>query len=352
MTPRTRRGRDRGFTLLELMLVIAIIAVIVPLLTSAIIDVARFEKVRKLTTQVQGESRMGVKRLELSIRLASLGTKLGVLRFEDATGIATYPTVQIYDNVAGGGFLDVKAGTDVLVLAGAAANAPSGFTERAILYSTAPLNVTEVGNLQPGDAVLVGPLRDAAWIPVRAVGASDKPAFFAAQLLFDSAANVIPLHTEPESHLVRRAEAWMFYVNNRDELVRAQLRLPRMPQVPADVTGSEVVSPGLETLQLECEVDDGKKHAPSGGPLLATDPANSVFYTGAVAALGDPAALGGGPLLNLRNIMTLRTVTATLSLRSVQALRGDLARAGDGDEFVRRVYRLGLAVRNTSLEVL
>jgi prepilin-type N-terminal cleavage/methylation domain-containing protein len=351
MTPRTRHGPDRGFTLLELMLVIAIIAVIVPLLTSAIIDVARFEKVRKLTTQVQGESRMGVKRLELSIRLASLGAKLGQIRFEGAAGIATYPAVEIYDNVAGGGFLDVKAGTDVLVVVGAASGAPSGFTEKAFLDSTAPINVTEVGNLQPGDAVLVGPMKEAAWIPVRALSPPGK-ATFAAQLLFDSASNVIPLHTEQEAHLVRRAEAWMFYVNNRDELVRAQLRLPTVPQVPADVTGSEVVSPGLGNLQIGCEIEVNPSLQPCGGPLPAADPANSVLYSGAVAALGDSASGGGGPLLNIGNIATLRTVTATLSLHSVQALRGDLARAGDGDEFVRRVYRLGLAVRNTSLEVL
>jgi prepilin-type N-terminal cleavage/methylation domain-containing protein len=351
MAPRTRYQPDRGFTLLELMLVIAIIAVIVPLLTTAIIDVARFEKVRKLTTQVQGESRMGVKRLELSIRLASLGAKLGQIRFAGATGIVAYPAVQIFDNVAGGGFLEVKPGSDVLVVAGAAANAPSGFTERGLLDSTAPINVTEVGGLQPGDAVLVGPMKEAAWIPVRALSPPGKPTF-AKELLFDSATNVIPEHTEPESHLVRRAEAWMFYVNTRDELVRAQLRLPTVPQVPADVTGSEVVSPGLETLQLGCEVDDGLNLAPCAGPLPAADPAAAVHYTGAVAALGDSAAAGGGPLFQSANIGTLRTVTATLSLHSVQALRGDLARAGDGDEFVRRVYRLGLAVRNTSLEVL
>src|SRR5574341_1195772 len=82
-----RTGADSGFTLVELMTVLAISGVIMAAVSVSIRDIVRTNSARKLITEVQGEGRSGLYRLQEEIREASLGSQSGAINvFDPNTG--------------------------------------------------------------------------------------------------------------------------------------------------------------------------------------------------------------------------------------------------------------------------
>lgn len=352
----------RGFTLIELVVVLGITGFVVAGITKAMIDLDKTANVRRLNTQLQGEGRDGMRLVEREIRNASLGTNVGVIWSEAAGNVVQDPAVQIFDAVPGGGFLDVKPGTDVLLVVGALperAAALVGTSHRLVVND--PLQVSDTAGLAVGDAVLMGPYRFATWDRIAQLEPSGPGATEWGQMVLESTRNVFPGGRLASGSMIRRARARMYFVNGADELVRAELRVPRAPANALEVIGTEVLALAIENLQVGCELHDGVA-------FFACPPGRG----GEFAAFGKFDA-GTGPRLRLGaggepgDLANLRVVELGLVARSrrpVREVAGDpkidldgggilpVGGAPDDEAYVRRAYRLGIAVRNTSLEVL
>jgi prepilin-type N-terminal cleavage/methylation domain-containing protein len=356
MTP-ARSPRPRGFTLVELVMALGITAVVVMLLTSTMIALDRNRRVREVVTTVQGDGRAALEGLTADLRGASLGATTGVV-WSDAGGArVARPAIQIFDRITGGGTLaaiDVKAGTDALLVVAARPGRAGAVTVGDSWQSTSPIGVTDVAPFAVGDRVLLGEYVDAAWDTVQTIVPD------ARQLTLSSTVNVFPgMQTTKlaAGAIVRPARARLYFVDTADELVRVELAVPRPPASAADVVTREVIARGVENLQLDCGVGDALAACPA--------PQAGALATESAASFG-PFAAGAGPRLDAGSIPGLRTVLLSIALRSlrpVDAAQGDakvvldgavlpVGGADDAASYVRRVYRLGVSVRNTSLGVL
>jgi prepilin-type N-terminal cleavage/methylation domain-containing protein len=359
-----RSAAPRGFTLLELMITVALTAILVSLGVQTFTVMMRGQRPRRMITQMQGAGRTGVTLIEAALRSASLGTGTGVIWTDKGGAGVRRPAVQIYENVAEtAGFLDVKPGTDALLVVRAAAGPGA-----ALSAETRETNVGfTVTNTSPpggtafaaGQRVLLGEYGDAVWIPVTAVDAGTKTV--------SSGLSVALYPGERASKassgsLVRVARAQLFFVNGKDELVRAELAVPYLPPDASQITEYYEVARGVDNLQVDCAVDLG----PAAGPCPAPLAVGADVTDEATASLGTFGA-GGGARLDLNSIPTLRTVTLSIISRTaplpsdtaqadapieIEGVALDASDAPLGSRFLRRSYRIGVAVRNTSLESL
>lgn len=347
----------RGMSLLELMFVIAILAVVVAGVTRAIVDLYRTQTVRNLNVRLQGEGRDALGRVEHELRAASLGVPLGVIWTQDAAGgVIHRPAVQIYDNLSGlGANLPVKARTDALLVVGAVSQGAEAAVMGTSYDSTAGLPVTDPAPFARGMNLLIGPYRSAAWDTVTNVVAGPP-----GQLTLGSTQNVFPDGRADSGSMVRQARAVLYYVDATDRLIEQELLVPRAPASFAEGGAQHVLARGVENLQLDCEVDDGVTFQPCPAVIAAADP----LAAEAAWALG--AWDGGGPRFNEGTISTVRTVILSVVLRSENpiangngdpriTLEGTTPPVGGGDDalpYLRRAYRLPVAVRNVSLGAL
>jgi prepilin-type N-terminal cleavage/methylation domain-containing protein len=359
------RRTHRAFTLVELMMVLAISSVIMAAVAVSIRDLARINASRLLITEVQGEGRTGVVRIQEEIREASLGSTTGLVRADTAAGVQDRPAVQIFDNVPGGAaWLDLKPGTDALLVISASArfwDAVSGaFLPVQAQVNAAnfdpvgtPLAVTDVAGFQQDQFVLVGSFKAAGWFRIRGVvGMPGAPG----QLVLGSLANVLPGEKADVGALVRVATARLYYVNLQDELVAVNLAVPRAPANANELLGREILARGVENLQVDCELDGGGMGFFQGCP--------AVLAGGDVQAESVASGLGN-PRLDATSIGTIRTVALNTVVRSRTPLRDQtgeppialgnaagLLPSGVPDpnaQFARRAYRSVVGVRNTSL---
>jgi hypothetical protein len=158
---------------------------------------------------------------------------------------------------------------------------------------------------------------------------------------------------------VRRARAILYYVDARDRLMRAELAVPYVPDVDTQVLSASEIARGVENLQIDCAVDAG---AGVLGPCPAPRPAGADETDEATTLLGFFFA-DGGARLGWDSVPGLRTVTVSAVLRSRPLADSALADdpieiegvallpsvSSSGERFLRRAYRIGVAVRNTSL---
>jgi prepilin-type N-terminal cleavage/methylation domain-containing protein len=352
---RDLRSR-RGFTLLELMVTVALMGILMTLGVQAFIVMVRSQRPRELMAQMQGEGRTGITLVETDLRTASLGAGTGVVWAEKGGNRVRRPAVQIYENVAGmPGLLFAKAQTDALLIVRAAVDGRASLVGDTI-ETNVQLEVTDAEGFADGASVLLGEYEDAAWIPIATV---DVPT----RRLTPSAA--IPLYPSENATIaasgsaVRRARAFLYYVNTQDQLVRAELAVPYLPDDATQVLSAVDVARGVENLQIDCAVDAGAGLTGCPAPLAA----GTEVTDEAIATLGS-FGWGGGARLAFDTVPTLRTVTVSLVVRS-RPLTPDSGIADDpialegvtlepsvvtpGARFLRRAYRIGVAVRNTSL---
>lgn len=349
-----RDARTRGFTLVELMTALALSGILIALVVGALVGLARERSVREVVSAAQEEGRTGFSILAREVRSAALGAPTGILWIQDASGNrASRPAVQIYDDVAGGGLVPVKPGTDVLLVVQALPS-PRAAARGDHFSSTAALTLTDVTGFAVGTPVVFGEYADAGFARVTGVDADDK------QLTLSSTVNLYPAAGGklPSGSLVRPARARLYYVNTADELVRMDLRGPVPPATTADLGAPDVLARSFENLQLDCVTDGGGAGLVAcGGGVASPDP----LAADATAALGASTAritVADAPLLRL-----VRVSAVVHGARPFVDARGDGAIALDGaaltpagasttSRWVRRAYRLELAVRNTSLEAL
>lgn len=346
-------GRDRGFTLIELMTAMAISAVLLTLVVSALVGLARERALREVATAAQEEARYGFAFLSRDVRAASLGSPKGVVWAQDATGNrVSRPTVQIYEDVAGGGLLDAKPNTDALLVV-EALSAPRAASVGDHFSSTQPLKVTSLDGFAVGTRVMFGEYADAGWATVTAVDVD------AVTLTLSGGVNLYPGQGGklPSGSLVRPARARLYYVNQKDELVRVDLANPWPPADATERGTPEVLATSYENLQIECQLDRGGGLEECGGGVASPDP----LAVDATAALG--AATARLALADAAGLRLLRLNAVVHGKHPLRDFRGDgpislddysLSPAGGaaGDAWVRRAYQLQLAVRNTSLEAL
>jgi prepilin-type N-terminal cleavage/methylation domain-containing protein len=354
----------RGFTLIELMVTLAVTSIVMALGVGAAMTLDSGRRPRELTAKIQGEGRQGLAFLEADLRRASLGVGSGVIWSAPGGNRAGRPAVQLFDDVNalndGTGFLNPKPHTDALLIVSGAvgpSEATSTATVGEITATTGAISVTNAGGLAAGDNVLLGEYQDAVWIPLTAVATGVTPNTVTSGL----AGSILPGTQAGKigaGALVRRARARLYFVNTRDELVRADLSVPYAPASAAQVTGMTAIAQGIENLQLNCSVAGVTAFVACPAPSAAASEA-----TEATAALG---AFGGagGRRLDLTTIPTLRTIAMSVSVRSDKlpsgsnladapvALEGVTLQASSAPtaQYIRRTYRLGVAVRNTSLE--
>lgn len=365
----------RAFTLLELVVVLAISTIIVTLMATSIRDLARTNASRQIVTEMQGEGRSGIARMQDEVREASLGSGYGTILANTAAGVQPRPAVQIFDNVRGGAdFLDVKPGTDALLVVAATARRWDGNAMVPIQASVNQpvfdpvanaLSVTDVAGFLPGQYVLVGPYKTAGWSPIRNVqGDPGNPG----QIQLAAPANILPDGKLDRGAVVRVATARLYYVNLRDELVARELWVPHAPRGAAELVplndaipvgrGAVLLARNIENLQLDCELD--------GGGLGWFLPCPGVIAAGDIQAESVPSGLVN-PRLDAQAISTLRTVIINVVSRSQNPLidaEGDdpiaignsaalaPSNATPGAQYSRRAYRSAVGVRNTSLGVL
>lgn len=362
-----RDRHARGFTLLELMIVIAITGVLVAGIAVSIRDIARTSASRQLVTEIQGQGRSGLSRMQEELREASLGSRTGTIFANTPTGVQQRPALQIFDNVPGGvQWLDAKPGTDAVIVVSAAVRfvtatgqvVPVQASVNAANFDPVgvPLSVTEVAGFAPGQHVLVGPYKSAAWVDVqRVVGAPGNPGL----LDLDAVTNVFPESKADVGSLVRVATARLYHVNLRDELVVRELTVPFAPQDPTQIREGELIAAGVENLQVDCELDGGGLGWFQGCP--------GVIAAGNIQTESVPSGLQN-PRLDATAIGNLRTVVLTAVIRGRNPLpdhqgepriavgnQAPLPPSGVDDPnapFARRSYRALVGIRNTSLGTL
>ncbi len=358
-------GKARGFTLMELVTAMAVSLILTTLVVQALVGLAKDRASREMVIDVQGNARLALSMIEQDLRIASLGAGTGIIWVSSGGTRQQRTAVQIYDNVAGGGFLvdpgrggmavPPKPNTDALLMVQALAS-PRTMSKGDQFNSTGGLTVTNVSGFSIGDYILFGDYGDAAWDQVTNVSASS---FALASTVDLFPVRGIQLPTAPAAagklssgSMVRAARARLYYVDSSDELVRVTLAQPGPPADPTGVLGLEVIATGVENLQIDCQMEAGGDLGACAG--ATADPA-------AAAALGTAASR-----ITASNVPTLRTVTVGVVFRARTPLReqhGDqpvdlqgqkLLPAGfpATEEFVRRTYQLQVAVRNTSLGVL
>jgi prepilin-type N-terminal cleavage/methylation domain-containing protein len=358
---RPRSQPPRGVTLVELMVVIAILAVVVAAITKAIVDVYRTQAVRTVTVRAQGEGRDGLRRVEHELRAASLGAPFGVIWTQDSAGsVVPRPAVQLYDNVTANSptvDLKIKAGTDALLVVGGVGLGVEGATQGTVFVSTAAppvLTVTDVTPFKVGQQLLMGPFKSAAWNTIKTINAGTSSLALSQNLLPDGKLE--------SGSWIHEAKATLFFVDASDELVEQEVLVPRGPASMDELGTRRVLARGVEDLQLDCELDDGVAFQPC--------PAGSV--SGALADEGKVLfgkwGTVGGPRFTEVNISTLRTVTLSVVVRSERELANQLGGdkpisidaqttvltvgGAEDQQHVRRAYRLPVAVRNVALGAL
>lgn len=351
------RSPPRGFTLLELMFVVAISGIVIAGITKALVDLSRTSRVRNLNASMQGEGRDALQYMQRDVRQASLGATAGVIWAQDPAGsVIRRPAVQIFDNVTGGAGLDVKPGTDAILVVGAARGA-GAVAQGAHFDATQTLTVTDVSEFHVGDSVLAGSYEQAAWARVTAVNPVTPPA---GGLNLGATQNVYPRGKLDAGAMVRPARARLYYVSRLDELVQLDLLVPRAPAAADEIAGREVIARGFENLQVDCDTDNGVAAGACPAPVTSQPPA-----TEAVWAFGPWA--GGGARLDEVSVSTLRTVVLMVAVRSASPMLdtqgeekialgnqvalspGLPAGAAPNQPYLRRSYRLPVAVRNVSL---
>jgi prepilin-type N-terminal cleavage/methylation domain-containing protein len=369
----TRPSRSRpaaGFTLVELLISLAISAVIAVLTVRALVGVDRDQLMRTQVTQLQGTARQDLSYMEADLRAASLNAGTGVIWFGAGGGGIQHPSIQIYANLPGGGFLNAKAGTAALLVVEGRPH-PRAAVVGAQTTSILPITVTALGSTSEtqgpvsfaqGMPVLIGDYGDAAWGVVNTAA----NAMGVNQLtLVDTSNNAFP-GTQAKGMAsgasVRAARARLYFVNASDQLMRVNLLAPRAPATQDEILSMELLGNGFENMQLDCQLDTGVGLTSCPTALGATDQ----LSTEATAALGTFGA-GAGPVLPASSAASLRTVIVNVAVRSTRAVelsQGDpkisfagatpppVGGASNSNAYVRRAYQLVAAIRNTSLGAL
>jgi len=364
----------RGFTLLEMLVSLAVSLIVTALATTALVGFDKDRAVRQKVTEVQEDSRAVLGWLEEDLRAASLGSGTGIIWTSSGGSRVARPAVQIFANVPGGGTLanvNVKPGTDALLVVRALAT-PSATVVGHHYSSTAPISVSTAAGFAAAAPVLLGDYGEASWGTVAAADTSATPNQIT---LADLAVNVLPgrqVQRLAAGGFVRAARARLYYVSTADELVRLTLTVPRAPAAASEITQREVLARGIENMQIGCQADAGLAAFQACPAALASSDAISAE---SAAAFGAFVAAGQGPVLDADpaagRILTLRTVQLSLAARSQRDVAGTV---GGGDPpialggvtlqvgsasgvsataaFVRRAYQVEAAVRNTSLGAL
>lgn len=378
MTTEGRRPNPRasGVTLLELMVAVAITAIIALLATQTYVAFVRDSAMRRKVTAVQGGTRFALDPLSREFRQASLGAGTGRIWTASGASRVARPAVQIFSDLSGAGTLalgsadgtiggpkpltdallvveavGVERGATVGDLTGATAGMPRTFN---VTTSTTTVDGYPY-TLAAGQGILVGDYLEASWAVLETV--SPTQLTIAADLALPGA----QLPQLPAGALVRRARARLYYVDAQDQLVRIELGVPRAPLLASEILGREVIAAGIENFQVFCEA------ATSSGALekrTAALAAGHAIVTESAAAFTFGA--GGGPMLHADDtsgagsVAGLRTIVLNVTARSATPIVGSTA----GDErvalegvalgdtanaYVRRSYQLALGVRNTSL---
>jgi prepilin-type N-terminal cleavage/methylation domain-containing protein len=349
--------RPRGFTLVELVIAMAMMTGVVALATQALVSIDRDQAVRARVTELQGGARLALGWLQGDLRQASLGAGSGVIWTAASGGRVARPALQIFSSVPGGGSLDVKPGTDAVLAVEAFSTARSA-TVGELLASTGAIPVTSVAGLAAGDAILMGDYGDASWGVLASVTGGASPQL----TLQERSVNVLPGQPVPRlgaGAAVRKARARLYYVDASDVLVRLTLAAPRPPASDAEVLSREELGRGFENMKIECQLDDGGGGFRACPAALDTSDPASAESTHAFGSLQP----GQGPVLTAASVPSLRNVIVSVAVRSERpvATTGDpkIALAGvtlpvggadDAAAYVRRAYRVAVAVRNTSLE--
>jgi type II secretory pathway pseudopilin PulG len=370
-----RKSSARGVTLVELLIAMGIMAFVTLLATQTFASFARTDNVRRKVTDLQGRARVALGLLERELRHASLGAGTGRIWVSSGGNRVARPAVQIFSSIPGFGPLDLsgfpqlgppKGGTDALLVAGAIGGARAA-TVGELTVATAGMprtfavttTSTTIGGVAEafavGDRVLLGDYLDASWGTIEAV--QDTPA-----QLRSSTDLMLPGAQLPRlaaGSIVRRARARLYYVDDRDQLVRLELLVPRAPATAAEILGGEVLAAGVENLQVGCQLAqaDGTLGACSDA-LPTADP----IATESAAFFGTFVDAGTGPLL--ADASGLRTLVFSVAARSLKGLQdtvgeepiplddgagGSVSMGDTSQPYARRSYQLTAGIRNTSL---
>jgi prepilin-type N-terminal cleavage/methylation domain-containing protein len=370
-------SRAEGFTLLEVMVSVVVLAVVGAAIMQSVATAYRTQRSREMHTRVQGESRDALRTMEQDLRAASLGTTSGIVFGDssppalavDPTAVAKRPAVQIFDNVPGGSaLLPVKPGTDAVLVVAAQRGTTDAMPEALVAGgthhdATGPIQVTEAGwftDLSRDRYVLVG-AASATWARVRSVNGGPGPG----QLRLDLAAKeAFPDGKADAGTRIRLASAHLYFVDTRDRLVRVSLTAPRPPVAVDEAFDLVLLAEGIENLQIDCETEGGLGVLGGCAAVIPDVPMHRLVEEAKVAGLAGP---GSGPRFTDASIASLRMVHLTAVARSLQPVpdqeRGEdpiaignqvALRASSHPEarYARRVFRLPVGVRNTSLGAL
>ncbi|BDG09040.1 hypothetical protein [Anaeromyxobacter paludicola] len=363
----------RGFTVTEVLVAGAIAAIIVALSTRAIVKTDHDQFLRKTVTDVQGSTRVALEVVAQDLRAASLGAGTGVVWTASGSNPAGRPAVQIFTAVPGGGKLDVKPGTDALLVVAAqpGPTAARTATVNTLTDSTQAITVTDSSAFSAGTPVLLGDYGDASW----GVVATASPGGSTLQqlTLANSSVNVFPsqqMRQMGQGASVRAARAHLYYVDANDELVQLTLSVPRAPADYSEATARVVLARGVENMQLDCQLDNGMGAFQGCPAPLTADPSPfDPLLTESTAAFGSFGS-GQGPRITTAVTSTsrvglLRNVIVNVAARSTHPVdpgQGDpkialgsgqvvlpVGGASDSAAYVRRAYQLVASPRNTAL---
>lgn len=316
----SRRRRQAGFTMIELMVSLVLVAVVIGLMMQiAVVMLAGFKEQRE-ALELSRNARAGVELLTEAVRNASAGVTSGEVLDSTNCNPVVGITVTNRDDEPDSIELIYASGGIVT----SARNTVDG--------STTTLTVVNASGIVAGDHVIVSNGTTGRLLPVRAVGAAGVTTDLTTQTSLCASAPMPGTGFDPGALVIRARYARLAVETGADGV----------PMLTVDPDGdgpepSEILAEGVEDIQIAVGVDlDG-----DSAILDLGDTTDEWFYN----AVGDPAPppITSGQWRALRVTVTARDVLG----------RGDSARpaaedrpAGAADNHRRRTLRTQIEIRN------
>ena len=317
---RLRRARQRGFTLVELMISLVLVSLVVGLMMqSAVVILGAFREQRE-AMGLERAARGSIDLIAEAVRNASAGVVTGELR--DASSC---------NPVVGLAVRNSSTGPDAIELMYASGAVVSSIRE-AVTASSSNLVVVDAAGIAPGDQVILTNGTVGRLLPVTSVDPSGNYWSLGTRTNLCSIAPMPSAGFAPGALVVRAKYARITVETGPD----------RVPLLTIDPDGdgprgSEPMAEGIEDLQIAVGVDlDGDGVLRDSG-----DTADEWFYNAVGDA--DPPPVTGGRWRALRVTITARDL---LPRRESRRPAAEDRAGGSTDAYRRRTLQARIEIRN------
>lgn len=317
---KRRRGRQGGFTMIELMVSLLLVGIVIGLLTQIAVVILGGLKTQREALELSRNARAGVELLTEAVRNASPGVTTGDVR--DGVGCNAVVGINVTNASDGPDAIELIYATGGLVTS----------SRNLVDATTTELTVVDATGLAPGDLVVITDGTVGRLLPVTSVAPGGSVS------VLGTRTDGCPSVPMPDDGFAPGA----LVVRARYSRLTVETGSDGVPMLTLDPDGdgptpSEILAEGVEDLQIAVGVDvDG-----DGGLTDTGDTTDEWFYNAAGDAT--PPPITGGRWRALRITVTARDLRR----------RGESARpaaedrvAGAVDNHRRRTMATQIEIRN------